>query len=418
MEVLRDKRFRALVIGQAVNGIGSWCALIAIWGYASDRFDATPWQVAILGLTWTVPGALLGPFAGIPTDRWDPRRVLMIADALAAMCAIAMAFTDTYWSLVVWSTAQGFVKSFAAPAFGALAPRVVTDEQLPQANALLSTAMQLSIAFGPLLGAGAISASGARGAFLVDAVTYIIAIIVVFPLTLSPKAETANPGTAWAEAKQGWQAVVERPVVVRLFLAAAGVYILWGSGVTLEPLYVRDVLHRSPATFALLQTAFGVMMVVMGLFITRVGDRATKTWIVALAAGLSGVCAIGYLSTAYVGVAFACIALWGAVTPWFTTPMRTLLQRETPMEVHGRVFALDETLRSWSMAIATGTAGIAFSNIGYRWAGVLYGSMPIIGAVCIATGMARRRSAASGEQRAEAAKQTRATEPAEANGSA
>ncbi len=395
MEVLRDKRFRALVLGQAVNGIGSWCALIAIWGYASDRFNATPWQVAILGLTWTVPGALLGPFAGIPTDRWDPRRVLMTADALAALCAIAMAFTDTYWSLVVWSTAQGFVKSFAAPAFGALAPRVVPDEQLPQANALLSTAMQLSIAFGPLLGAGAISASGARGAFLVDAATYLIAIIVVFPLTLSPKVGTADPGTAWAEAQQGWRAVIERPVVVRLFVAAAGVYLLWGSGVTLEPLYVKHVLHRTPETFALLQTAFGVMMVAMGLVITRVGDRATKTWIVALAAGLSGVCAIGYLSTPNVVIAFASIAMWGMITPWFTTPMRTLLQRETPMEVHGRVFALDETLRSWSMAIATGTAGIAFSNIGYRWSGVLYGSMPIIGAVCIATGIARRRSAAS-----------------------
>ena len=213
---LRDRSFRALVVGQAVNGIGSWCALIAIWGYAAERFNATPWQISILGLTWTVPGALLGPMAGVPTDRWDPRRVLIVADTLAAGCAIAMAFSNSYWGLVVWSSAQGFVKSFAMPAMGALAPRIVSDEQLPQANALLATAMQVSIAFGPLLGATAIAASGAKGAFLVDAFTYAIGVAVVLPLVLSPREKSAT-GSPWAEAREGIRIVRERPDVMRLF---------------------------------------------------------------------------------------------------------------------------------------------------------------------------------------------------------
>ena len=59
------------------------------------------------------------------------------------------------------------------------------------------------------------------------------------------------------------------------------------------------------------------------------------------------------------------------------------------MEVHGRVFALDETLRSWSMAIATGTAGFAFSHFGYRNAGLMYGSLPVIGAILLLVGIRR-----------------------------
>jgi MFS family permease len=386
---LRDTRFRALVVGQAVNGIGSWCALVAIWGYAAERFDASPAQVAILGLTWTVPGAILGPLAGVPTDRYGPRRVLIAADLAAAALAIAMAMSGTYWSLVVWSALQGFAKSFAQPAFGALAPRLVEDDQLARANALLSTAMQVSIALGPLLGATAIEASGARGAFLIDALTYLVGVAVVLPLNLRPIERTTS-GSPWTEAREGWRVVRSRPQVMQLFAIATGVYVLWGSGVTLEPLYVREILDRSPATFALLQTAFGTAMVLMGLVVARFGERTTNRRVLAIGALGSGVFSALYLSTSWVVVAFVGITCWGAVTPWFTTPMRTMLQRATPAETHGRVFALDETLRNWAMAVATGTAGLAFEAFGNRGAALLYGSLPVVG-VCLLLGRASRR---------------------------
>jgi predicted MFS family arabinose efflux permease len=377
---LRDRRFRALVVGQAVNGIGSWCALVAIWGYAAERFDAEPWQVAVLGLTWTVPGAILGPLAGVPTDRLDPRRVLIGADLAAAVIALAMAASTTYWSLVVFSALQGFAKSFAQPAFGALAPRIVADDQLARANALLSTSMQVSIAVGPLLGAAAISASGARGAFLIDALTYLIGVAVTVPLQLRP-IDRIESGSAWSQAREGLRVVRARPEVVRLFAVGTGVYVLWGSGVTLEPLYVKDVLHRSPATFALLQTIFGIAMVVFGLVVGRMGEATANVRVLAAGSIASGAAVMVYLATRHLGVAFAGIALWGVATPFFVTPMRTLLQRATPPETHGRVFAVDETLRNIGMAAATGTAGLAFGAFGARASGILYGSIALVGGV-------------------------------------
>lgn len=380
MNPLRDRRFRALVVGQAVNGIGSWCALVAMWGYAAERFDAEPWQVAVLGLTWTVPGAVLGPLAGIPTDRMDPRRVLIGADLAAAAFALLMAASATYWALVVAAALQSFAKSFAHPAFAALPPRIVSDDQLVRANALLSTAMQVSIAIGPLLGAVAIEASGARGAFLIDALTYLVGVAVTVPLRMSPSPRVAR-GSMWEDAREGLRVVRERPVVVRLFAIAAGVYVLWGAGITLEPLYVREVLHRTPATFALLQTAFGIMLVLFGLLVGRLGERAASTRVLAFGSILSGIGAASYLATPWLGIAIVGISIWGAATPWFVTPMRTLLQRSTPMETHGRVFAVDETLRNWAMALATGTAGVAFGAFGARASGALYGILPVIGGV-------------------------------------
>ncbi len=65
MQLLRDRRIALLVAGQAVNGIGSWCAVVALWGFASFRFDAGPGAIALLGLAWSLPPVLLGPLVGV-----------------------------------------------------------------------------------------------------------------------------------------------------------------------------------------------------------------------------------------------------------------------------------------------------------------------------------------------------------------
>ena len=111
MSPLRDRRFVALLAGQAVNGIGSWCALIAIWGYAAYKFDANPAQIALLSFSWALPAALLGPLGGIPIDRFGPKRALIAADTFGAVIALALAFSTSYWQLVALGACVGVTRS-------------------------------------------------------------------------------------------------------------------------------------------------------------------------------------------------------------------------------------------------------------------------------------------------------------------
>ena len=57
VHLLRQRSFALLFAGSAINAIGSWCALMALWGFAAYRFDASPGQIALLILSWAVPGA-------------------------------------------------------------------------------------------------------------------------------------------------------------------------------------------------------------------------------------------------------------------------------------------------------------------------------------------------------------------------
>ena len=100
MRLLRQPRLALLFAGSALNAIGSWATLIALWGFAAYRFHASPGQVALLGLAWSIPGAVLSPLAGAPIDRFGPRVVMIASNILGVATALMMAASSTYTALV------------------------------------------------------------------------------------------------------------------------------------------------------------------------------------------------------------------------------------------------------------------------------------------------------------------------------
>ncbi|MGZ4754595.1 MAG: MFS transporter [Acidimicrobiia bacterium] len=379
MRLLHDRRLALLVSGQALNGIGSWCAIVALWGFASFRFDAGPGAIALLGLAWSLPPLLLGPVAGIPIDRLGPKRVLMVADALAAVVSLMFLFAGSFPALVALATLHGVTSAFSEPALCALPPRLVADDDLVRANALLGAASQSAIVFGPLLAAVSIGVIGLEGAFVIDALTYVVGVLVLIPFTIGASSGAQGASTVTADLKEGFQVVRVRPRL-RLLLGMSGcVYMIWGAFLVIEPVYVREVLHGSATVLALLQTTFGVGLLATTLVVTRLGERIARVRIAAVAATASGVAAALYVGTAVPAVAFMGIFVWGCVTSFFVVPARTLMQRSSPVETHGRVMALDGTINSGGHLVALPLVGVAAAAVGVQVAGVAFAAVPIAG---------------------------------------
>src|SRR5690349_9319777 len=142
MRLLRQPRLALLFAGSALNAIGTWATLIALWGFAAYRFHAAPSQVALLGLAWSVPGAVLSPLAGAPIDRFGPRVVMIASNVLGVVTALVMAASSSYTALVVLAVLAGAVEAFGRPAATSLPPRLVDDADLLSANSLLGVAEQ------------------------------------------------------------------------------------------------------------------------------------------------------------------------------------------------------------------------------------------------------------------------------------
>jgi len=127
MRVLRVRGFALLLFGQAVSETGNWIAVIAIWGFASFRFDVGAGDLALLFVVLSVPGALLGPLLGVPIDRLGPRRTLLIANLLGVIDALALSRADSYTTIILLALPLGLIEALATASLDAIPPRLVPD---------------------------------------------------------------------------------------------------------------------------------------------------------------------------------------------------------------------------------------------------------------------------------------------------
>jgi MFS family permease len=383
MHLLRRAAFARLCFGSALNAIGSWAALIALWGFAAVHFHAGANGIALIGLAWSLPGAVLSPLAGVPVDRFGPKRVLLVSDVVGIGAAVALAFAASFSQLLALALLIGVVAAAGKPAALALPARLVGDEDLLAANSMLGVAEQSAMVVGPLVGSVAISLWGIGSAFLFDAATFAVGALAVAGVRLRNVAPADVPArvSVVKELAEGLR-LARRIGDVRRTLALAGaVFLSWGAFFVLEPLYVRDVLHRSPAVLGLFQTVFGVGLLATTALLPKIGDRVASVRVLAMSVAVSGVAAAVYVGTHSIVVAMVGVFLWGVDVAFFMPPMQTLLQRSTPVSAHGRVLSLSSTISSLGDVVAIPVAGLLVAVMGVSLTGALVGALAVVAGV-------------------------------------
>jgi predicted MFS family arabinose efflux permease len=366
-------RVAAFLGAEALSAIGSWATVVAVWGYAAYEYDADAGDVALFGLAFTVPGIVLGPLAGAVIDRIGPKATLAFAKVLGVVASLALLAADDFRTLALLSFLHGVSSTFSHPAIQSMPPRLVDEQHLARTNALVSLTDELAIVFGPVAAGIGIAAFGFRGAFVFDAVTYALGLVVLPLVRLRPVAvqpvdgDDEVPSVRLRDAFDGWKLILRTPILFRTVACTAAVHILYGSALLAEPLYVRDVLERSEQTFASLQTVFGVFLVGGGLLAARLGGHIASFGWVAAGVAASGLTAVIYLGTPWLLVAYAGVALWGVATAVISGPSRTVLQRSSPEHTHGRVMSADMVAASAAQLTGIAAAGLLIDSVGVPW---------------------------------------------------
>lgn len=371
-------RVGTFLLAEALSAIGSWATIVAIWGYAAYEYDATPGDIALFGLTFSVPGVLLGPITGAVIDRIGPKLTLAVAKLIGVVAALALLVADDFKAFALLSALHGIAAAFSLPALQSMPPRLVPSQHLARTNALVSLTDELAIVLGPVAAGVGIAAFGFRGAFVFDALTYALGLAVLPLVRLRPIESADSEGDEatmrFRDALEGWKLIIRGGVLRRTVACTFAVHFLYGVALLAEPLYVRDVLERSEAVFAALQTAFGICLVIGGLVAARMGDRLASFRVVALGVGASGLSAIVYLGTPLVVVAFIGVGLWGVATALISGPSRTVLQRSSPERAHGRVLSADFVAASGAEFLGVAVGGVAVAAVGVPWSILVLGA--------------------------------------------
>lgn len=180
---LRD--FRLLWIGQTVSTAGDQIFPIAVTIAVLNATHNSAGKVGlVLAARWCalVLFVLIG---GVWADRLSRKAVMIGADAFRMVMVLGLALLPSappLWLLALLVFLVGGGEAFFRPANGGLVPAVVPADQRTSANALTSVSLRTAAIVGPGLGALIVSVTSVRIAFLVDAATFAVSLLLLLRL--------------------------------------------------------------------------------------------------------------------------------------------------------------------------------------------------------------------------------------------
>jgi MFS family permease len=274
---LRVGVFRALWIATVASNVGSWMHDVgASWMMTSLSPD--PLMVALVQAAGSLPMFLFALPSGVMADIVDRRKYLLFAQlwmlvAAAVLGVLAIAGLVTPGVLLAATFALSIGAAMSAPPFQAIVPDLVPKAELPGAIALNSLGINISRAIGPALGGVILSLFGPPAVFLLNAVSVLGILAVLWRWKSEPVVKRLPPEHFLPAVRAGMRYVHAAPLL-RAVMARAIAFFLFGSAAwALLPIIARRELGLGPGGYGGLLAAIGVGAIAGALLLPRLRTR-------------------------------------------------------------------------------------------------------------------------------------------------
>ncbi|HEU0295035.1 MAG TPA: MFS transporter [Anaerolineales bacterium] len=370
-------RFFTIWSGQAVSLFGSSLVQFAlIWWLTQKTGSAT--ALAVAGLAGMLPQVLFGPFAGALVDRWNRRRVLILADGSIALATLILVYLFALdqaqpWHVYVILAIRSLGGAFHYPAMAASTPLMVPEDKLTRVNGLNQTLQGLNAMVAPPVGALLISVLPTQNILMIDVATAMIAIgpLLFFSIPQPIRTEFSQLEAKPSLLQDLREALVYMrswPGLVAILVMAIIINGLLTPASSLMPLLVTKHFGQGPLQLGFMDTAWGVGMIAGGLLLSVWGGFKRK--IVTTLTGIIGIGVgiifVGLAPAGWFGMALAGMIIVGVTNPIANGPLMAIVQSVVKPEMQGRVMSLITTFATGITPISLIVAGPISDAIGIR----------------------------------------------------
>jgi len=328
--------------------------------------------LSLMSTAATLPFFLFILPAGALADITDHKKMLSAAYIWLAVCAGGLAILG-WLNLLnpavilgsVFLIGTGFALN--APAFSAVVPEIVSDEQLPSASTLTGLQLNISTIVGPALGGLLLAVAGAKAVFAVNALCLLAVPISIGPwkptvakLPLESFFEAVTSAIRYVRYSQGIRVILFRNALFSLFIAVVPALI---------PVVGLKELHLGPSHLGLLYTSMGIGSVLAAVLILPWArahfspDRLTQM------AMLVRWIAVALMALVREPHAFLLVAaLAGVVWTVMAAELWLAAQRAMPVWARGRMNATVIMVSQGAMALGGIVWGTIAATAGVRTA--------------------------------------------------
>ena len=342
---LKNRLFARLYFAQAISLLGDSFTWIGVALLSFEFGGSHSAKILSTALILRVAAFIIfGTYAGVIADRFDRKKIMIITHMGRMLIVGSFPFVHEVWQMYVLIFLLNIFNSFFTPAYKAAIPQLISKkEEFGNAIILSNATWQLLGVLGPGLAGGMAALMGLREIFFFDAVSFVIAAILIFliPGNLIVKKEAAlktesikNMGT---DILIGTKLLFKKqPIRFALFIelvaAIAGAQILVN---TIG--HIKGGLHLSDVHYGWIMAAFGVGATIAA-FTTNFVDRSkNKTRVLIIGAAMIAL-SIGMANMVPYWVMVMLWILAGLGQSYTEMPSQILIAENTDLPQQGRVY--------------------------------------------------------------------------------
>lgn len=359
-----------------ISSFGTSVTSVAMPVLVVQLLDATPFEVGVVNAAQFVPYALLGLIAGVYTDRWRRKPILVWASigravSLGVIPILWLLGVLQIWILVVALLLFGAFSVFGFAATQSFLPRLVPRERLLSANARIDQTDAAAQTLGPALGGGLVGLLGAPVAIIVDAISYLVDAALNATIRVDEPRPAPGVANLRAESRDGLRWTYRHRVLGPLTVSTHIWFLANGAAMTTLSLLALRSLGFSAVTYGLLLTVFGLTSLIGASLAPRLGARFGPGRVIVVARVAYPVvwllAALAPPTIVGVVLLFCALGLQGFTMGSENAPEQVLWQTLTPDELLGRSNATRRAGNRTLAALGAVAAGLLVGMIGDRF---------------------------------------------------
>lgn len=390
----KNRDFTILWTGQAVSTIGSEVSGLA-FPLLVLATTHSPAKAGIVGFANALPNLFFYLPAGALVDRWDRKRIMLVADglralALASVGVAVLAHALPFAQIVAIAFVEGSLGVFFRVSESAALPQVVPKEQLSQAVAQNQARQQGAGVVSQPLG-GFLFALGHSVPFLADAVSYLLSFVSLLFVRPAFQEERERPTTRLrADIAEGVTWLWRHAFLRTTMLLIAGTNFAH-AGLLLALIVRARVLGASPTLIGVMLALFSGGAIVGALIAPWVQRHVRPSVLIIgsvwLWAGLTYALFFVH-ETLLLG---ALCGLQAVVGPPWNVVLAAYRYRLVPDRLLGRVASAGALVTWGSIPLGSLAAGYLLAGLGARWTFVVLGGVfTVVGIAAVSAGPIRR----------------------------
>ena len=372
--------FRWLLASSWTSNVGDGVALAAA-PLLIASMTSSPILVASGAILQFLPWLVFGLHAGAIADRFDRRRLVMVANAaravvLLALCAFLITGVANIWIVLASAFLYGTAEVFVDTAGSTLLPMLLKPADLGLGNARLQAGYLVANQFaGPPLGAF-LFAAGHAWPFLLEAVCVSLAVVLISRIARTPvpprdatdmadvAGTTDATGSPAARTKvhtdiaEGLRWLWRNPPVRMLVLIILLFNVTWAAPWGVLVLYATEHLHMGAVGYGMLTTASAAGGLLATLSFGWLERHVSFAAMMRVCLSLEVAMHLAFALTTQGWIALLIMFVFGFYAFVWGTISTTVRQRLVPQELQGRVSSVNAVGVFGGMVIGQALGGV------------------------------------------------------------